>query len=160
MKETLSQYIAEYKKQMQLGNVPKAYKGLMEYMMDLRTHFKNNFTDYTVGSFYQGYMDMTYFPVAPIVLKERKLKLSIVFDHSKAQFEIWLSGQNRKIQNEYLNLFKQKGLNKDYIITKNPDSIIELVVAENPNFKDLDNVTTAIEKAIVKFTMDIANVLE
>ncbi len=160
MKETLSQNITEYKRQMELGNVPKAYKGLMEYMMDLRTHFKNNFTEYAIGSFYQGYMDMTYFPVAPIILKERKLKLAIVFDHSKTRFEIWLSGQNRKIQNEYLDLFKQKGLNKDYTITKNPDSIIELVVVENPNFKDLDKLTTVIEKALVKFTTDITNVLE
>ena len=50
----------EYKKQLEKGAIKEAYKGLMEYIMDLRTHFKNEYPDYFVsGSIYYGYMDMT-----------------------------------------------------------------------------------------------------
>jgi len=160
MKEKLNENFAEYKKQMELGHVPKAYSGLMEYMMSLRTHFKTNFEEYTVGSFYQGYMDMTYFPISTNSLHKKKLKLAIVFDHLKTQFEIWLSGQNRQIQNEYLNTTKQLELKKGFVITKNPDSIIESIITENPDFSDLDKLTAEIEKAVAKFIKDLTELIE
>ena len=43
---SLHESMIEYKKQMQAGTIPTAYKGLMEYMLDLRTHFQNNHPDY------------------------------------------------------------------------------------------------------------------
>jgi hypothetical protein len=52
----------EYRKQLEKGAIQEAYKGLMEYILALRTHFKNKYPDYFVsGSIYYGYMDMTYF---------------------------------------------------------------------------------------------------
>lgn len=160
MKDNLNEYFAEYKKQMELGHVPRAYSGLMEYMMNLRTHFKTDVEEYTVGSFYQGYMDMTYFPVSTKSLNKKKLKLAIVFNHPKTQFEIWLSGQNRQIKNEYLNTIEQSDLKKGFVITKNPDSIIESIITENPDFSDLDKLTTEIEKAVAKFIKDVTELIK
>ncbi|MGD8782779.1 MAG: hypothetical protein PVH88_27965 [Ignavibacteria bacterium] len=142
MKELSIRNIKDYKRQMELGNIPKAYKGLIEYMMSLRTYFKNNYPEYVVGSFYQGYMDMTYFSIVTTLLKKRKLKLAIVFDHFKIRFEIWLSAQNRKVLSEYSKLLKQIELNKNYLISENPDSIIEMVVIENTDFNDLNKIYT------------------
>ncbi|MBN1822317.1 MAG: hypothetical protein JW833_16470 [Prolixibacteraceae bacterium] len=160
MKELSIEHFEDYKKQMELGILPEVYKGLIEYMMSLRTYFKSNFPEYLVGSFYQGYMDMTYFPVVPISLKNSNLKFAVVFDHLKIRFEIWLSGKNRKIQKEYQNLLKQKELDKNYIFTENPDSIIEMVVVENPDFNDLNSITTEIERGIEKFVKDVSDVLK
>ncbi len=39
--EAFHQFIDEYRTQIGKGVIPKAYKGLMEYIMDLRTQFKN-----------------------------------------------------------------------------------------------------------------------
>ena len=65
----------EYKKQLEKGAIQHAYKGFMEYFMDLRTHFNNKYPDHVVsGSIYYGYMDMTYFSFIPGSLLERKLK--------------------------------------------------------------------------------------
>ena len=76
--EPFHEYMNEYKKQLEKGAIQKAYKGLMEYIMDLRTHFKNKYPDYFVsGSIYYGYMDMTYFSFIPKSLKDRKLKRSV-----------------------------------------------------------------------------------
>jgi hypothetical protein len=64
--ESLPEYMDEYKKQMQLGHIPKAYRGLMSYIMALRTYFGDKYPDYFVsGNIYYGYMDMTYFSFSP-----------------------------------------------------------------------------------------------
>ena len=62
----------EYRKQLEKGTIQEAYKGLMEYIMDLRTHFKNKYPDYVIsGSIYYGFMDMTYFSFFPKSLKDQ-----------------------------------------------------------------------------------------
>ena len=64
--ESLHECMNEYRKQLEKGYIQKAYRGLMEYIMDLRTHFKNKYPDsFVSGSIYYGYMDMTYFAFSP-----------------------------------------------------------------------------------------------
>jgi len=48
----------------------------MEYIMGLRTQFSHEFPNFAPGHIYQGYMDMTYFPIFPKLLKSRKLKIA------------------------------------------------------------------------------------
>ena len=61
--ESLPEYVKEYRKQLEKGYIQKAYQGLMEYIMDLRTHFKNKYPDYFVsGSIYYGYDIFCLFP--------------------------------------------------------------------------------------------------
>ena len=78
----------EYKKQLQKGVIQKAYKGLMEYIMDLRTHLQHKYPEYFVSAIYYGYMDMTYFSFTSRTLKERKLKAAVVFIHDAFRFEV------------------------------------------------------------------------
>ena len=64
--ESFHDDIIEYRKQMEKGVINKAYKGLMEYILNLRTYFRNKYPEYFVsGSIYFGYMDMTYFSFYP-----------------------------------------------------------------------------------------------
>ena len=72
--------LREFRKQLEKGAIQNAYKALLSYMMRLRTHFKNN--DYAVSGLYQGYMDMTYFALFPSSLKQRNLKIAIVFNYA------------------------------------------------------------------------------
>ena len=89
--ESFHEFVNEYRKQLEKGAIQKAYKGLMEYIMTLRTHFKNKYPDYLVsGSIYYGYMDMTYFAFSPKSLKDRNLKIAIVFVYNPFRFEVWL----------------------------------------------------------------------
>jgi len=81
--EAFHEFVNEYRKQLEQGAIQKAYKGLMEYVMALRTHFKNKYPEHVVsGSIYYGYMDMTYFSFNPKSLKDRGLKIAIVFKPS------------------------------------------------------------------------------
>ena len=152
----------EYKKQLEKGAIKEAYKGLMEYIMDLRTHFKNEYPDYFVsGSIYYGYMDMTYFSFYPKSLKDRNLKIAIVFIHETFRFEVWLAGYNKQVQTKYWELFKESDWNKYHIVptTKGVDSIIEHILVDNPDFSDLDSLTKQIEIATLKFIKDIESFL-
>ena len=160
--ESFHEHINEYRKQLEKGAVKKAYKGLMEYIMDLRTYFKNKYPDYFVsGSIYYGYMDMTYFAFIPQSLKRRKLKTAIVFIHDTCRFEVWLGGYNKQVQSNYWKLFKESGWKKYHIVptTKGVDSIIEYILADNPDFSDLDTVTKQIERGTLKFIKDVENFL-
>ena len=160
--EPFHDYMDEYKKQMQKGAIPKAYSGLMDYIMELRTHFQKKYPDYFVsGSIYYGYMDMTYFAFFPESLKRLKLKVGIVFIHETCRFEVWLFGYNKQVQSKYWNLIKESDWNKYHIpkTTKGVDSIIDYILVENPDFSDLDTLTKQIEKGTLKFIKDVEDYL-
>ncbi len=156
MKEPLTPYISDYIKQLKSENVPKGYKGLMEYLMNLRTHFSNKYSpEYIVGSFYQGYMDISYFPITPKSLKSQKLKIGLVFNHEKARFEIWLVGQNKQTQQKYWDLLKGSEWHK-YPLSKTAQrSIIEHVLVAKPNFNQSDSLKEVIESGTIQFIQDI-----
>ena len=160
--ESFHEYMNEYKKQLGKGYIQVAYKGLMEYIMDLRLHFKNKYPDYSVpGSIYYGYMDMTYFPLFPKSLKRRQLKIAIVFVHDTTRFEVWLAGNNKQVQAKYWKFFKESDWNKYRIpsTTKGADAIVEYTLVENPDFSDLDTLTKQIERGAMNFIQDIEGFL-
>ena len=144
----------EYRKQLQQSHIKEAYAGLVQFVMDLRTHFAKKYPDYFVsGSIYQGYMDMTYFSFSPKSLKERKLKIAIVFVYDTFRFEVWLSGYNRSIQAKYLKLLRESNWNKYHTadIAAGIDYIIDHVLVGNPAFGDLAALTDQIERGTLEF---------
>jgi hypothetical protein len=156
--KSFKEYIDEYKKQMKKGDIREAYKGIMEYILELKLHFKNKYPEYFIsGNVYFGYMDMTYFSFTPESLKSRKLKTAIVFLHETCRFEIWLSGYNKQVQKQYWELVREKNWNKYHIplTIKGSDSIIEHVMVENPDFGNLDLLTEQIESEALEFIRDI-----
>ena len=160
--EELVENMNEYKKQLKKGHIQKAYKGLIEYIMNLRTYFKNKYPNYFVsGSIYYGYMDMTYFSFTPESLKNRKLKIAIVFNYDAFRFEVWLGGYNKQVQNKYWIMFKNAEWNKYQLVsnTKDVDSILEYVLVENPDFGDLDNLSSQVENGTMEFIKDIEKFL-
>jgi len=153
----------EYRKQLGKGNIQQAYKGLMEYILGLRTYFKNKYPDhYVSGSIYYGYMDMTYFSFIPDSFKQRNLKIAIVFIHETFKFEIWLAGVNKQVQQEYWDLFKESKWNEYPLVptTKGVDAVIEHVLVADPDFSDLDALTDQIEWKTLKFIRDVESFLQ
>lgn len=159
---SLQEYMHEYRKQVENGKIQQAYRGLMDYMHSLRTHFQKIHPEYDVqGNIYFGFMDMTYFALFPEPLRKRKLKVAVVFLHEAFRFEVWLSGANRKVQVDYSKLIREKEWNK-YRLTAFPkasDSILEYILVENPDFDDLERLTKVIENNTIKFIHDIQDFL-
>jgi len=151
----LNYYIESYKEQLKKGEIQEAYTGLVKYMMRLETILSKNLSEsYSFGSLFQGYMDYTYFYYSNDFLKERKLKMGLVLNHSKMQFEIWLLGQTIPIQEKYWHYFKTTKWNKNRT-TKPQYSILETVLIENPNFNDLDLLSKQIEDHLTLVSKEI-----
>ena len=84
--KSFHEYMDEYRKQVEKGDIKEAYRGLIEYIMSLRTHFQKKYPDYIVsGSIYQGYMDMTYFSFFPESLKRNNLTRNNLFIEERTQ---------------------------------------------------------------------------
>ena len=159
--ESLNNHILEYQMHLGKGQIQKAYRGIMAIMSGLIKYLKSRRPDFIAGSIYFGYMDMTYFPFTPAVLKARKLKIAIVYLHEEGRFEIWLSGSNRKIQAEYIKLLQLKTSGKYNVSVVMPgvDSIIESVLVEKPDFDNPEELKKLIEAKIIEFANDIIRLL-
>jgi hypothetical protein len=154
--------ISEYRKQVEKGAIPKAYKGLMEYVLGLRTYLKTRHPDYFVsGGIYFGYMDMTYFSFYPKSIGRQKLKIAIVLIHQSMRFEAWLAGCNKQVQSKYWKIFKESAWKKYRLVptTKGVDSILEHVLVDNPDFRDPDKLTRQIERQTMLFITDVEKFL-
>jgi hypothetical protein len=152
----------EYKHLLKMGVIQRAYKGLMDYIMGLRTHFNTRYPDYFVSSsLYYGYMDMTYFSIVPKIIAERKLKVAIVFLHEACRFEIWLAGANKQVQSRYWKCIKESGWEKYHLVptTKGEDAIIQTILVDQPDFDDPDGLTKQIEYGTNEFINDVEEFL-
>ncbi len=159
---SFAQAMEEYQRQLEKGEIQRAYQGLMKYVRDLKTHFGHTYPDYAgSGSIYYGYMDMTYFALFPESLKRRKLKIAIVFVHDKFRFEVWLSGSNRDAQAEYWRLFKEGDWDMYHLAAdpRKADFLMSHVLDESPAFGDLDALTTRIERGTLVFIKDVERFL-
>lgn len=148
----------EYKKQIKKGDIIVAYQGLIQYFKDLRSHFSNKYPDFLVsGNIYSGHMDLTYFHFFPKSLKPRKLKIVVLFLHNTFRFEVWLAGNNKEVLKKYLNLFTESKWKKYHMAstTKGVDYILDHILIDNPDFRDLDMLTKQIEQGTLKFLEDV-----
>jgi hypothetical protein len=161
--KSLNASIYEYGKQVEKGDIKIAYQGLMNFIMGLKTHFKNKYSEYNVsGNIYQGYMDMTFFSLSPKSFRERDLKFAIVFIHEKTIFEVWLTGRNSEVQTKYRKLFRKINSNK-YSISpdeKGVSSIIESVLVEYPNFDSPVELINLIDDRLTIFIEDMEKLLK
>lgn len=135
---TIGEDMAEFRKQLSDGSTQRAYRALLAYMLSLRTHFKTSYPDFAVSGLYQGTMDMTYFALFPQALKDRSLKIAIVFNYGAFRFEAWLAGNNRQVQRQYWELFRDSQW-ADYRIVapaRGVDSIVECDLAADFDLDD------------------------
>lgn len=141
MKEIgLNNCVSIYRELLKAGDIQIAYAGLVKYVQKLRTVFSKEFgNEYSVGNILQGYMDYTYFYLANDPLTRKKLKFGLVLNHTEANFELWLLGQTKDVQEKYWRILK----NTKWVKTSDMPrySVFELTLLKNPDFEDLDKLT-------------------
>lgn len=159
---SLQAYMDVYRKEMAKGDIPAAYRGLMDYLKRLRLHFQNKYPGhYVSGSLYPGAMDITFFAFISPALKARQLKTIVLFMHESCQFEIWLCGVNKRVQKKYWLAVKESGWDKYRVPAsiKGRDLIIGHTLDSEPDFSDLDGLTDHLEKNILAFVSDVETFL-
>ncbi len=159
--KTLNELIEGYTHHLQQGEIQVAYKGILEFLGKLRAEFIKKHPHYDVSSIYQGYMDMSYFSLSTKSLKDKGLKIAIVYLHDKGDFEVWLSARNRDIAKSYLSLLNSSmsgDVNLFHDIN-NPDAIIECILTPKPNFEDQSSLIDTINQGVEKFVIAIGECL-
>ena len=158
---TLNDNVKEYTSQLNKGHIQKAYKGIMNFMSELKVYLESQHPDYITSALYFGYMDMSYFAFTPSILKDKKLKIAIVYLHEECKFELWLAANNRKIQEEYVGILSNKNLGRFTLSQIQPgvDSIIASTIIEQPNFDNLAELKKQLEIRIIEFVKDINSII-
>jgi len=150
---SIQQDMEELRRQLDKGAIKRAYRVLLTYMMSLRLHFEKQHPDSAVSGLYQGYMDMTYFALFPPSLKQRDLKIAIVFNYDAFRFEVWLSPRNRNAHRQYWDLFKDSEWPAYRVVPpeKEADSIVECDLTQAVDFSDMEALTSSIETGTAAF---------
>lgn len=158
-KKNLNDFVSAYKELLKNGDIQVAYAELVKYVQKLKTAFSKDLGDtYSVGNVFQGYMDYTYFYLSNDFLKDKKLKLGLVFNHNHVRFEAWLLGQTKDIQEKYWKLLKNtKWINGSEMPQY---SIFEVVLVDSPDFNDLDTLTENIKNKLVSVAEDISTSIQ
>lgn len=154
-KKTFNNYAQLYKEELEKGEIQIAYKMLTQYVMQLKAEFEKELSDrFSFGNVSMGYMDFTYFPFFDATLREQKLRYGIVLNHKEMQFELWLMGQNIKIQTEYWNKLKNTKWNS-HRSEKPRYSELEVILVTNPDFDNLDILGQNIRDRAMKLGEEI-----
>jgi len=158
----LQESMNDLRKMLESGALPKAYRGLMDFMQGLRNHLSQKYAGrFSVSSFYQGFMDMSYFAFTPDSLKALGLKVAIVFVFETFRFEVWLAANNKKTQEKYWNIIRESGWDKYRVVPaiQGYDSILEHVLADDPDFSDPQALSNLIEDGLFDFIQDVESFL-
>jgi hypothetical protein len=97
---------------------------------------------------------MTYFAIFPPALKERGLKIAVVFNYDTFQFEAWLAARNRTLQRQVWQLFKDSSWPHYRVVAPATgiDAILECTLAREFDLKQPDSLAAAIEQTVSQFT--------
>lgn len=155
----LNARIPAYKKAFASGEIQKTYQSLVGVVQGLRTECHKVYKGkYSVANVLHGYIDFTYFYLQNDYLKERRLKLAIVFNHQEVRFELWLLGQTKDVQINFWEKLKgEKWVNEDSM----PEwSIFEIVMIASPDFDNTEQLSESIHSAFTKLSNEIFDVLE
>lgn len=113
----------DYKTLIQTTNLEESYQEFIALFRYIRIEMEKQFPEYKFqGNIVENGMNYSYFQFTNDKLKNEGLKIAVVFIHRKFQFEIWLSGFNRKIQCQYYNIWN--------------NAFIPFELANNPNKQD------------------------
>ena len=159
--DSLGGCIRKYKAEVNKGEIVTAYRGIMQFMTDLKKHMGKKHPECDLSSsIYFGHMDMTYFSFTPHNLAEKKLKFAIVFLHEYCRFEIWFSAANRKVQSQYRFELEGKDLGEFKIAQGNPDAIIEWILTDEPDYDKPTVLMRQIEENTMEFIEKIKALLD
>jgi hypothetical protein len=160
--EKLNLLVRKYTIQLSKGQIQRAYKGILSFLSGLGTYLRDKYPDYTLSALYPGYMDMSYFAFTPQGLKDKMLKIAVVYLHEENRFEAWLGGINRKVQTDYIVLLSHRDIGSYRLSSPAPgvDAIIETVLVKQPDFDRPAALREQIEKGLIVFIRDITVMLD
>jgi hypothetical protein len=105
-------------------------------------------------------MNYSYFQFTNDKLQSKGLKFVVAFTHNKFEYEIWLSGMNRKIQVEYHG--KLSNIKHAYTMSPDPnqfDYILKDKLFNEVNYDNCEKVFDDAKNNIQVFAKKIAKLV-
>lgn len=88
----------EYKRIMDNTMIRSCYRQVMSLIKTMASVLEERLPSYRfMKRIVENQMDVTYFQLTNEQLKDRGLKIQVVFVHETCGFEVWMSGYNRNI---------------------------------------------------------------
>ena len=158
--KNLNYYVTLYKEQLQQGNIIKAHRELVRFVMQLRTSLMTQHSrQYSFSGILHGYIDYTYFYYSNTYLKSQQLKLGLVLNHLEMRFEVWLLGRTKAVQYDYWERLKDSRWNQG--IEDMPKYyILSAVMEAQPDFDDLPNLRKQLEGQFLALSEEIIEELK
>lgn len=156
--KSLNSRLPAYKAAFSNGELQKTYQDLVGIVQNLRTEFSKKYEgEFSVANVLHGYIDFTYFYLQNDYLKNRKLKLAVVFKHQHAIFELWLLGQTKDVQILYWRKLREvKWVNQEAM----PEySIFEVPLLVAPDFDNSSKLSDSIHSQFKTLSQEIINTL-
>lgn len=140
-----SKYLDNYKNLLLTTELQLFYQEFIKLFRFLRIELEKELPNFSFSSnIVENNMDFSYFQLTDPDLKEKGIKIQIVFVHKDFRFEIWASGYNRKIQSRYYNHLKNQSMK--YYLNNNPEKIDYILKAEIEKNIELDNGEIVVSK--------------
>ena len=140
-----SKYLNNYKNLLLTTELQLFYQEFIKLFRFLRIELEKELPNFSFSSnIVENNMDFSYFQLTDPDLKEKGIKIQIVFVHKDFRFEIWASGYNRKIQSRYYNHLKNQSMK--YYLNNNPEKIDYILKAEIEKNIELDNGEIVVSK--------------
>lgn len=154
--------LAAFKEAVAEGQIPRAYRTVQSFISQLRRHLGEVFPGARMSGMYQGALDFTHFALTPPSLRQRRLKIVVVFNYSAFRFEAWLAGATRQVQHHHWDLLRDEHWPGDRVSTPGPgvNSIIERDLVSDCDFGDFEALNALIEAKTRAFLEDVQRALE
>jgi hypothetical protein len=137
-----SAYINEYKKILQSTNLQRGYQEFVKFFRGFRAYLADHLSEYKfTGNIVENNMDYSYFQFSKDDLQSKGLKYVIAFTHHRFEYEIWLSGMNRKIQINYHSQLSKA--NHKYAMSPDPkrfDYILKEKLFDEVNYDNCEEL--------------------
>ncbi len=147
--------IEVYKELLLTTQLQAGYQEFIKLLRYIRILLENELDSYEFSkSVVENHMEFSYFQLFNKELKEKGLKVQVVFVHKEFQFEVWVSGYNRKIQCAYYNQLRD--VQSIYLLNDNPMKVNYIFKACLSNELDISNADLLI--SLLK--EEILNIIE
>lgn len=134
----------EYKTILQTTDLIEAYQEFIKLFRFLRLELEKAMTEYRFqGNIAENGMGYSYFLFWNEELKNKGLKIAVVFVHRDFRFEVWVSGFNRKYQSKYYDILKDKEIPFD--LTSSPTKT-DYILRVPADISDISNGDYVVEK--------------
>lgn len=101
--------LLEYQELLQTTRLIACYREFIRLFRWVRVELEKRMPEYKFqGSITENGMEFSYFQFTSPELKEKGLKAAVVFVHRNFQFQVWVSGFNRRYQAHYYDVWKDQ----------------------------------------------------